>query len=80
MAGLEDVLLQGWRTLFLVGVPVLVAVTLAGVIVGAVQASMAIEDPAPGYAVRLLALLVVLYLMGAGFVQGVLALARLAFA
>jgi type III secretory pathway component EscS len=48
-------LVEGLRALFLIVVPVTIAVMLAGALAGVLQTSTAVVDTAIGYAARLLA-------------------------
>ena len=76
---LYSVMLEGFRALFLIVVPVTVAVTLAGALAGLMQASTSIADVAIGYALRLGAAAIVFYLFFPAFSRSVLKLAELAF-
>ena len=74
-----DVVLLGLRTLFVLGVPVVLALAVAGTIIGALQSATAIQEPALGYAVRLLALVCLLYVLLPTAIPTLIALAELAF-
>ncbi|NLF25382.1 MAG: hypothetical protein GX589_06955 [Deltaproteobacteria bacterium] len=74
-----DLVYAALRTLFLSALPVIVAVSLAGTLIAALQSATAINDPAVGYAARLLALLVALYLAVPPSVDAIVSLAQLAF-
>ena len=74
-----DLVYAALRTLFLSALPVVVAVSLAGTLAAALQSATAIHDPALGYAARLLALLVVLYLVLPSSIDALVSLAQLAF-
>lgn len=63
IAALYDLMLQGLRVIFILGIPVLAATAAAGFVISAVQAATSINDPASRYGIRLLALILVLYLM-----------------
>lgn len=56
-----DILLQSMRVLFLVGIPIVVALSVASIIAGALQAATSIHDAVLGYAARLVVLLAVGY-------------------
>ena len=58
-----EIVYQGMRVLFLLGLPVVAAVSLAGTLAAALQAATTIQDPAIGYAARLGALVAVLYFL-----------------
>lgn len=74
-----DVLVHGVRALFYIGVPVVVVVSLVGTIVGALQAATTIQEPALGYAARLVALVALLYLLFPAFARTCIDLAEFAF-
>lgn len=56
----ERAISEAIRILFIFAIPVTVVVAVAGTIVSALQSAMAMRDPATGYLVRLIALLLVL--------------------
>lgn len=62
-AALYDLLLQGLRVLFILGIPSVAAMALAGLFISALQAATSINDPASRYGIRLLSFILVLYLM-----------------
>jgi len=74
-----DIVYLGLQALFLLAVPVVVAVSLAGTIAAVLQSATSIQDPALGYTARLLALLLVLYLVLPSTVDIIISLARTAF-
>lgn len=74
-----DVLVHGVRALLYIGVPVVVIVSLVGTIVSALQAATTIQEPALGYAARLVALVGLLYLLFPAFARTCIDLAELAF-
>jgi type III secretory pathway component EscS len=53
--------------LFLLAVPVIAAVAVAGIFVSAIQSATTVKDPASAYAVRLIALMIGLYLLYPAF-------------
>ena len=65
MIGAEttELIWQAVRILALIAFPMVAAVSVAGLLVGAFQAITSIQDPASGFAVRLAALFVVIYLL-----------------
>jgi len=80
MYGAEyDVIVQGLRVLFLVGFPVVIVLSIAGTVISALQAATTIRDPALGYAVRLIALVLVLYMILPSSLQALSSLAEMAF-
>lgn len=76
---LYDVFIQGLRTLFVIGAPIVLALSIAGIVSSSLQAATSINDPASGYGIRLLALVVVLYLLSGMITEQLLALGQLAF-
>lgn len=76
---LEIVLHDGLKALFLISVPLVAGVALAGTLTAAVQGATSLHDSATAYAVRLLALVVVLYLYLPAFLTQIAALAQYAF-
>ena len=78
-ADVYAVLVEGLRALFLIVLPLTVAVGIAGGLAGAVQTSTAISDVAIGYALRLLAAAVVLYMFFPLMTRSVVELAERAF-
>ncbi|WKZ57180.1 MAG: flagellar biosynthetic protein FliQ [Bdellovibrionota bacterium] len=59
---------EGLRVLFLIGLPIVVAAMIAGVLSGIFQGSTLITDPAVGYTLRLLAVVgVIALVMTTGF-------------
>lgn len=78
-SALEQVMIQGFRVLFMLSLPVLIVASLSGILVGALQAATSIRDPASAYAVRLLALIVVFYAFSSTIAQQLTNLAEMAF-
>jgi len=74
-----EVVSQALRVLFLVGAPVIIILSLAGTLIAALQSATTIQEPALGYAVRMIALVALLYFFFPAASQSVLDLARLAF-
>ncbi len=77
--GLYEVLMEGVKALFLIGVPVVLAISIVGTIVAALQAATTITEPAIGYAARLAALIALLYFLFPAFSRTCTKLALLAF-
>ena len=67
----------GVRVLFLLAVPVVMAVAVAGTIISALQSATTIKDPAGAYAMRLIALVITIYLMYPAFSRSLADLVRL---
>ena len=74
-----EVAREGTRTLFLVALPVVLSAAVAGTLISFLQAALSIQDSSAAYALRLLAVILVLYLMLPSFAQSLLMLAQLAF-
>jgi type III secretory pathway component EscS len=78
-AQIYDLLIEALRCLFLYAVPAVAAVAVAGSLVAVLQSATSIKEPALNYGARLLALVLVLYLMLAAASQNLLSLTELAF-
>lgn len=76
---LYTVLLEGFRALFLIVVPITVTVAIAGSLAGILQTATSITDVAIGYAFRLLVFALVVYLFLPAFSSSLIRLAELAF-
>ena len=74
-----DLVLETLRVLFIGAVPVVAAATVAGMIISVFQSATTIVDPSLGYAVRLIAVVVVLYFLVSSFAQSIMMLADQAF-
>lgn len=72
---MDPILIEGLRTVFIVGVPVVVGVAVAGLIVAALQSATTVVEPALSYAVRLVTVVVLGYLCLPMFIEAVSALA-----
>lgn len=72
-----DLAIQGIRTLFLLGLPIVVAAAVAGTLISLLQSALSIPDPALAYAARLAAVLVTLYFLMPSLVRSLVALAEL---
>jgi len=76
---MHDLVILSLRVLFMAILPLLGAVALAGMVAGAVQSATAIHDPAISYAARLVAVVVVIYLLFPAFSQALISLTETAF-
>jgi type III secretory pathway component EscR/type III secretory pathway component EscS len=76
---LHSILLQAFKSFFLIMVPILAALTLTGLIFGALQASFSIQDHTSAYAAKIVALVAVLYFLLPAFINAALRLAELAY-
>ena len=66
---------ESLRTLALIALPLMLAVSLAGLLVAALQSSTNLQDPASAFSIRLLALVAALLLLGPAFGRMILDLA-----
>ena len=73
-----DVILEAFKALFLLGVPVVIAATVAGTLVGAIQGVTGIHDAAIGYTVKLIAVAGTIYILWPGVTRAVTDLMALA--
>ena len=62
-AGHHEIVVEAMRAIFLLGLPVVLALALVGTVSAALQTATALQDSALSYAVRVLTVIVVLYLM-----------------
>ncbi|RMG42584.1 MAG: flagellar biosynthetic protein FliQ [Candidatus Dadabacteria bacterium] len=62
-----DISIEALRTLYLVGIPILLAITVASLLVSFLQAATTVRDTAISYSVRVLAFVVLMYVMFRAF-------------
>ncbi len=74
-----DVILEAMKALFLMCLPIVLALALAGTLVSAFQSVTGLTDPASAYAVRLITLVLVLYFFFSAMSQTILNLAGMVF-
>ena len=74
-----DLLVEALRVLFVVCLPVIVALALAGTLVSALQGVTGLNDSASAYALRLIVLVMVLYFFFSSMSESIVNLARMAF-
>lgn len=74
---LYQVMLEALRTLFLMGVPVVIALSIAGTILGALQSATSVHEPALAYGAKLLTLVVLLYFFLPHVAESLLSLMRM---
>lgn len=74
-----DLTIEAMRVLFILSVPILVAVMVAGAVGGAIQGVTNIPEPAISYSLKLLALVVSVYLFYSDGVDAVLKLVQMGF-
>ncbi len=70
----SQVLVDALRVLFLLGIPIVAALSLVSTLVAALQSATSIQEPVLGFGARLIVLVVLLYLMYPTFVSELSAL------
>lgn len=75
LGGMEPILIEGLKAIFLSAVPVLVVVVVASLLVAGLQSALTVNEPALGYAVRVGALVAVAYLLLPSIIETLSALA-----
>lgn len=76
---LYDVLTAALRTFYLIAAPTVLVIFVAGSIASILQSAMSIQDATMSYAVRLIAFVVLLYLILPTIVHSMTDLAEFAF-
>jgi len=76
---ISEIAIEGLRILFLLGIPVIIVVGISGILISAVQAATALNDGASSYALKLLVLVGLLYLLYPLISQSLVSLFQLAF-
>jgi|GEM_PF-1740296 len=76
---IHDVLGEALRALFIIGLPVVVISAVAGTVTAAFQSVTTAHEASVGYAAKLIAVLVVLYLFAGDIVTAMTRLAQMAF-
>lgn len=76
---INEILLQALKALYLIGVPIVVVVFLASSLTSLLQSAMAVSESSVNYAVRLVAFVLLIYLLAPTLSQTLLSLAELAF-
>jgi type III secretory pathway component EscS len=74
-----DLLVQAIRAVFVIGAPIVIAAAVAGTVASVLQSAMTLSEPAVGYAVRLVAVVAVIYLMFPTFAKLIVLLAETAW-
>jgi len=77
---LSEIAVEGLRILFLLGIPVIIVIGVSGIIISAVQAATALSDSASSYALKVLALVGLLYFLFPLISQSLISLFQIAFA
>jgi len=73
-----DLILQAIKVLFLTCLPILAVLSVAGILSSILQVVTGIHDPALSYAVRVLALIALLYFLIPSLWQSIVSLAEMA--
>lgn len=60
---IESAIQEGFRVLFLINVPILIGAIVAGLIVSCVMAATNVQEKSVGFAARLLAIVIIAYIM-----------------
>ena len=76
---LYDIVREGLRVLFLLGLPILLGVGTASILVGVLQAATTIKDSAISYAAKICAFFAMLYLLAGEIERSFTELALQAF-
>lgn len=76
---IDNILIEGIRTAFLLIGPLVLAVALAGIITAVLQGMTLVHDPASAYAVRLITVVLVYFALGGSFIESLRRLCELAF-
>ncbi len=74
-----DLFFAGTRILFLFIIPVILGASIAGLLASSLQAVTTIRDEVILYAVKIMAVTVVLYFTLPGFIESLLELAKISF-
>jgi len=74
-----EIISQTLEVLFLCALPVVAALTVSSLLVSALQTAMSVHEPAAGYAVRLVALVISLYYTLPAISRSLVTLAETAF-
>ena len=75
----SELLAQSLRALYLIGLPVVVVVFLASSVASILQSALAVREGSINYAIRLVAFILLAYLMMPSVSQTLITLAELAF-
>lgn len=77
--GYTDLFYQAITVVLLVSLPILAAITVVGIVVAAFQSATSIQDRGSLFAIKLVALLILIYLAGAAFIGRVVNFAILSW-
>lgn len=77
-AAIYDTILQALRAFYVVGLPVVVVLTVAGALAALLQTALGVQEQTVSYAVRLVAFVVLLYAFLPVAAQTVMSVAELA--
>lgn len=70
---------EAFRVTFLLGMPVLIVLVLSGTLVSAFQSITSLHDPASAYAVRMIALVALLYFLLPSFTSRLINFAEMVY-
>lgn len=73
-----DLMLEALRTVFLICLPIVLGVALTGLLASALQSVTGTADPASLYALRLIVLVLIVYLLFSTMSDSIINLARMA--
>lgn len=76
---IQTLLFEALRTLYMILLPLVVAISLSGALISFLQSASTVQEQALSYAVRLLAFVLMLYLLLPMFSESLTLLARRAF-
>lgn len=75
----QDITLEALKVLLLLATPVIVALTVIGTLIAAMQTAASLHEPALGYGFKLLALAAVLYFIFPMAAQSLVALCTMVY-
>ena len=76
---IQEICNEALRALFIIGLPVVVISAIAGTLTAAFQSITTAHDASVGYAAKLIAILIVLYLFSGDIITAMTSLAKMAF-
>lgn len=76
---IQDILAESIRVLFLVALPITVALVVASTVINFIQTSMSLKDPIILYSVRVVAFIIVVTMSGSFISDAILDFATLAW-
>lgn len=76
---LYDVYLEGLRTFYIIAAPTILVIFVASSLASILQSALSVQEPTMNYAVRLIAFVILLYLIAPTVIQSMISLAEFAF-